>query len=71
MEYRNLLDSVIAHLEDLQARGVQHVAVDRELLASLSHRTTQTPTPAPSRTPTPAAGRAAGKIGRASCRERV
>ncbi|MFZ9853912.1 MAG: uracil-DNA glycosylase family protein [Limisphaerales bacterium] len=62
MEYRNLLDSVIAHLEDLHARGVQHVAVDRELLASLSQRTTPTPAPAPSRTPTPAAGRATGTL---------
>jgi len=62
MEYRNLLDSVIAHLEDLQARGVQHVAVDRELLASLSQRTTPTPAPAPSRTPTPGASRAAGTL---------
>ncbi len=44
MEYGNLLDSVIAHLEDLQARGTQHVAVDRDLLASLSQRTTPTPT---------------------------
>lgn len=58
MEYRNLLDSVIAHLEDLQARGVQHVAVDRELLATLTQR--PTPPPAPSRGLAPAAGRLVG-----------
>ena len=60
MEYRSLLDSVIAHLEDLQARGIQHVAVDRELVATLSQR--PTPTPAPSRTLTPAAGRPSGTL---------
>ncbi len=56
MEYRNLLDSVIAHLEDLQARGTQHVAVDRDLLASLSHRPPATPNPAP----TPSKGTLSG-----------
>lgn len=65
MEYRNLLDSVIAHLEDLQARGIQHIALDRDLLATLSQRPTPqtTPaTPAPSRATLSVAPAATGTL---------
>ncbi len=60
MDYRNLLDSVIAHLEDLQARGIQHIALDRDILASLSQR--PTPTPMPTRATLSAAPAATGTL---------
>ena len=41
--YEQLLDATIQHLEDLKSRGVRHVAVSPETLASLARPATGNP----------------------------